>query len=258
MLKHGFLAGSAVFPCWDRNASPVCAREHWALWVEQCWQPVQHHKVKHRFQSPRPRELNTAILEFLVFSYPWIDSWHWLAAAPLCWFRMLMLSTALCGNLMFSAAEVMVPTINMLRSFTSQRSLIFSLLFLPSSSEATRVKPADKFLRPVCIRSLKAEPRLCFPVNSMCTWHWRRLKQPDELTCGDELGQPFLPVPFPRLFMETEDFLIEEIICVLCVCSWIPEWVWMWQRRNRHTVRTRSLKMEITSEQNYIISITLT
>lgn len=133
---------------------------------------VQHHQVKHRYQTkPKTKTAKHSHFGVSCFSYPWIDSWHWLATAPLCLFWMLMLSTALYGNLMFSATEVMVPTINMLRSFTSQRSLIFSLLFLPSSSEATRVKPAEKFLRPVCIRSLKAEPRVCFPVNSMCTWH---------------------------------------------------------------------------------------
>lgn len=81
-----------------------------------------------------------------------------VAAAPLCWFRMLILSPALCGNLMFAATEVMLPPINMLRPFTSQRSLIFSLLFLPSASEAIRVKPVDNFVRPVCVRSVKAEP----------------------------------------------------------------------------------------------------
>lgn len=82
-----------------------------------------------------------------------------------------MLSPALHSNLMFAATEVMVPTVNMLKPFTSQRSLIFSLLFLPSASEAVRVKPADNFLRPVCVSSVKAEPRFCSSVNSMCTWH---------------------------------------------------------------------------------------
>lgn len=129
-------------------------------------------KKSNRFQTkPKTKRPKHSHFGVSCFSYPWFNSQHWLAAAPLCWFRMLTLSTALCGNLMFAATEVMVPIINLLRSFTSQRSLIFSLLFLPSSSEATRVKPADKFLRPVCIRSLKAEPRLCSPVNSMCTWH---------------------------------------------------------------------------------------
>lgn len=137
-----------------------------------------------------------------------------------------MLLTALCGNLTFSATEMTVLTINMLSinmlPFTSQRSLIFFLLFLPSSSEATRVKPADKFLRPVCIRSLKAEPRLCFPVNSMCTWHWWRLKQLDELTCDDEPGQPFLLYCFQGRLWKLRTFWLKKSF-VSFVCLWICE-----------------------------------
>lgn len=64
----------------------------------------------------------------------------------------------------------------------------------------------------------------------------------------------FLSALFLRLFVETEDFLIKETIWVLfvhvCVCVWDGE-------EETDSVRTRSLKMKVTSGQNYIIVITL-
>lgn len=60
-----------------------------------------------------------------------------------------------------------VPPINIPRPFTNQMSPIFPHLFLPSATEAVRVKPADNFLRPVCVRSVKAEPEFCSP-SALC------------------------------------------------------------------------------------------
>lgn len=56
-----------------------------------------------------------------------------------------------------------VPAINIPRPFTNQMSPIFPRLVLPSAREAVRVKPGDNFLRPVCVRSVKAEPEFCSP-----------------------------------------------------------------------------------------------
>lgn len=117
--------------------APVRACECWALRVEQCRWPVQHQR-RQRQVSAKAQDWDTQTQPFWASLF-FISLDQFLSLVG-CSSSLLVPDTNTVSSTMFAATEVMVPTINVLRPFTSQRSLIFSLLFLPSAPEAVRVK----------------------------------------------------------------------------------------------------------------------